>query len=112
MIRNTARQSVIAEKISIADSFFSRFMGLMGKKTLPEGSCLIITPCNSIHMFFMRFPIDALFLDKDNTVVYILEGIKPWRLSKIVWNAHSVIELPQGTIRKSRTSEGDRLIID
>jgi uncharacterized membrane protein (UPF0127 family) len=112
MIRNTARQSVIAEKVGIADSFFSRFMGLMGKKTLPEGSCLIITPCNSIHMFFMRFPIDALFLDKDNTVVYILEGIKPWGLSKIVWNAHSVIELPQGTIRKSRTSEGDRLIID
>ena len=62
IIRNISKNTVTAEDCAIADSLFTRFMGLMGRKTLVQGTGLLITPCNSIHMLFMRFPIDAVFL--------------------------------------------------
>lgn len=109
IIRNMDRNTVPANDCRIADSFFPRFLGLMGKKSLKHGAGLLITPCNSIHMMFMRFPIDAVFLGPGNEVLYIAEGIKPWRLSPLIRKAHSVLELPAGAVKSSLTEVGDRL---
>lgn len=108
-ISNTSKNTVLATDCSVADTFFKRFMGLMGKKVLEKGSGLVITPCNSIHMCFMKFPLDVVFIDSSNTVVYMIEDIKPWRVSKLIGKAHSVLELPVGTIEASETQPGDRL---
>ncbi len=109
-ISNASKNTVLADNCSVADNFASRFIGLMGRKELSSGKGLLIVPCNSIHMFFMRFPIDAVFLDKNNRVVHICESIKPWRISKIVGTAHSVLELPAGTALKTSTEVEDNLL--
>jgi len=109
VMMNVTRSMVLANNCAHARTFFARFMGLQFKKELPVGHGLLITPCNSIHMFFMRFAIDAVFMSANGTVVYIKEGIKPWRVSKIVRNAESVLELPAGTVSSTGTAIGDLL---
>jgi len=101
---------VLAERLEIARSSWARFMGLMGRAELPAGSGLLIEPCNSIHMFFMRFPIDVLFLDRERRVKRVLLSVKPWRISPVVFGARSVIELPAGTLN-DRSLEGELLEI-
>ena len=108
-IINISKGTVLAAECMQADSFIKRFRGLMLKPCLPEGRGLLIKPCSSIHMFFMRFPIDVLFLDKNNMVVYTISNIKPWRISPLIRNAKSVVELPAGTLQKSRTEAGDMI---
>lgn len=112
ILKNLTRNTCLAINCEVADNFFTRFIGLMGRRVLRNGSCLIITPCNSIHMLFMRFSLDVIFVDKCNTIVYQLEDLKPWRISRIVWQAVSTIELPVGTIKMSGTKTGDKLIIE
>ena len=109
IIRNIDKNTILAEECRIAGSFLSRFMGLMGKPALNTRCGLLIIPCNSIHMFFMRFPIDAVFLDRSNKIVFMAEGLKPWRVSKIIKEAQKVIELPSGTVKSNMTEVGDRL---
>jgi uncharacterized membrane protein (UPF0127 family) len=109
IIRNITRNTTLADNCSIARSFWARFKGLQLKGDLPGGSGLLITPCNSIHMFFMRFPIDAIFIDKDQVILYIEEGIKPWRISRVVKKSREVLELPAGTSAATGTRPGDRL---
>lgn len=110
-VLNKSRETELASSCNVADTFLKRFIGLMGKKNLETGSGLLITPCNSIHMFFMKFPLDIVFLDRSNTVLYMVAGIKPWRVTKIVNNAHSVLELPARAIEASGTQPGDTLEI-
>jgi hypothetical protein len=109
IIKNVTRNTILANKCELAASFFSRFRGLQLRKELPAGAGLLITPCNSIHMFFMRFAIDAVFIDSNNRIVYIEHDIKPWRVSKIVRNARSVLELPSGTALATGSENGDIL---
>lgn len=108
-IVNETRGSVIAGQVTVANTFLSRFVGLLNRNSLSGGEALIITGCTSIHMFFMKFPIDAVFVDRAYRVVGLAEHIKPFQLSKIFWNANFVIELPAGTIRTSQTRIGDTL---
>jgi len=110
-IYNVTKNTVVAQHTELARSFIKRFFGLMGRKILPEGHAMVITPCNSIHMLFMRFPIDAVFIDKNGVVLHLVENIKPWRVSRIIGDARSVIELPVGSIRKSSSQIGDTLEI-
>ena len=110
-IINPTQKTVIAENFKIADTFFSRFIGLLNRRSLESGEALIITRCQSIHMFFMRFTIDAVFIDRNDKVVGLVERIKPWRLSPVFFKADRVIELPEGVIDLSKTSLGDQLII-
>ncbi len=70
-IINKTKNTILAEEAYIADTVFSRVKGLLGKQSLDEGSALIIKPCNSIHTFFMRFPIDVFFVDRNNKIVKI-----------------------------------------
>jgi len=88
---------------------WARFMGLMGRPALPEGHALYIRPCNSIHMFFMRFPIDAVFVDADGRVMRIYADLKPWRVTRIVRRSKAVVELPAGALAAAGVTLGDAL---
>lgn len=88
---------------------WARGVGLLGRKGLPQGRGLYLTSCNSIHSLFMAFSFDALFVDKGWKVVHSIEAMPPFRLSRIVWKADGVIELPAWTIRTTETRVGDVL---
>jgi uncharacterized membrane protein (UPF0127 family) len=106
---NQTRDTEVAGKVARATSFVARFVGLLGKGSLPEGEGLHLLPCNSIHMFFMRFPIDAAFLDAQGQVVKLIAPLSPWRVVPPIPLAHSVLELWAGAVQRSGTREGDRL---
>lgn len=108
---NITKNNVVAENIIIADKFWARMRGLMGRSELEENEVLLLAPCNAIHMMFMRFPIDALFLDKYFVVVKIMENLRPWRISPIVRGAYQVVELNAGTAAAKEIFIGDMLSI-
>lgn len=93
--------TLIAEHVEVADSVLSRFLGLMFRKELPPGHGLALKPCNSVHMLFMRFPLDVVFIDRDGRVVRVLDSIRPWRASSFVRGAKAAIELPAGTASRA-----------
>jgi len=109
VVTNITRNTELADNCSIADTFFARFKGLQLKRGLPVGCGLLITPCNSIHMFFMRFPIDAIFIDVNKSILHIEENLQPWRISKVISRSKSVLELPAGIASATGTKPGDRL---
>ena len=111
-ILNATKDTVIAQKADFADSFLSRMVGLLKYKTLAFDEALIITHCQSIHMFFMRFPIDVIFVSKDHTVVGLVPAIKPFYLSPIFFRADYAIEIPVGVITRSKTAVGDRISLN
>lgn len=106
-IVNVSKGVVLAEQATIADTFLKRAKGLLGKKELNPGVAMVIKPCNSIHTFFMRFPIDVLFVDKENKVVKVFSVVKPFRISAVYFSAYYVVELPAGVVGSSLTCAGD-----
>lgn len=94
----------------MARSFFSRFKGLLGTATLEPGEGLYLDPCSSIHMFGMKYAIDALFIDKNGLVVGLVHSIKPGALSKVYGKARGCLELPAGTLNAGGTALGDRIV--
>jgi uncharacterized membrane protein (UPF0127 family) len=105
---NTTRNVRLTECGRIADSFRTRLVGLLRDKMLAQGDGLWIKPCNSIHSIGMKFVFDAIFLDKDLRVVHLMHEMKPWQISKMVWDAKSVLELPAGLIAQTATEIGDQ----
>lgn len=89
---NARTGEVILEDLQTADTFYARFRGLMGRPSMPENAGLMIKPCNSVHCFFMKFPIDVIFLDKEDRVVHVIESMRPGSISPIVIKASYVIE--------------------
>jgi len=110
-IKNKTSNKEIGSKIIHADNMVLRFFGLMGKKKLDNGEGLLLTPCNSIHMMFMRFAIDVIFIDKDNKIIHTIENLKPWRMTKVCFKSQSTLELPLGTIADSGSKPEDILEI-
>ena len=110
-IKITKNEFLIGDKIGYANNPISRFFGLLNKKTIVDGEGVFLTPCNSIHMFFMKFPLDVVFLDRKYKVVKIMEDLKPWKISPVVFKAQSVLELPVGSIKKYQIAENDVLEI-
>lgn len=106
---NKTTNRVLAENIEIADNPLKRMKGLLGRKKLEKGEGLHIIPCNNIHSFFMKFRFDAVFVDRNDKVVYTAENIPPWTWAKFCFSAYSVIELPAGIISETRTKTGDIL---
>lgn len=92
------KNHLIAERIFIADDIISRAKGLMLQKELKEKHAVLLYPCNSIHMFFMRFPIDVIYADKNLNVIKTIKGIKPWKIDLGHKKAVYTIELPAGTL--------------
>ena len=108
---NLTRQTAIADRVQLAGEGQSRRKGLLGRDSLAQGEGLWIVPCEAVHTFWMRFPIDLIYLDRKYRVLKIRRGVLPWRLSACL-RAHSVIELPSGTIASTRTMRGDTLAIE
>jgi uncharacterized membrane protein (UPF0127 family) len=98
----------VAAYVMVAGTSASRKKGLLGVDGLPSGAGLWIAPCEAIHTFGMRMPIDVIFLDRELRVCKLACGVRPWRLS-ISLKAHSVLELEAGAIARSNTHLGDRL---
>ncbi len=111
-VTNLDRNTLLADRAARADSFVSRFKGLMGVRALPPGDGLHIAPCNSVHTFFMRIPIDVLFLDASQQIVAIAPALAPWRVSRVYFGAKSVLELPAGAAEATQTRAGDRLFFE
>ncbi|MDM5314859.1 DUF192 domain-containing protein [Fictibacillus sp. b24] len=99
----------ISYSVHEANTFFSRLKGLMFKKTLLDNEALWIRPCNSIHMCFMFFPIDVIFLDQNKQIVKLVSNLQPWKFIRPVKNAYSVLELPVNTIERSNLKVGEYL---
>jgi uncharacterized membrane protein (UPF0127 family) len=110
---NRTRSTYLATDLLIARTHWSRFRGLMATDSskFPRGQGLWISPSHGIHTFAMRFPIDAVYLDRDRIVIHIEEDLKPWRLAAVRVQAASVLEVPVGTIRESMTIVGDQVDI-
>ena len=108
---NATRNVILASNVFEASNFFTRFKGLLGTRKLELGCGLVLIPCNQIHMFWMTYPIDALFLSKEGVVVGLSERLKPWRLSPMFKGAKSCLELPAGTISDTGTEVGDLIEI-
>ena len=115
--RNLTRSTELATAVESADSLRAKFMGLMGRPALDPGAALWLPDSNGIHMMFMRFAIDAVFLGKPDAdgaraVVSVHPGLSRWRgLVPLVRGAHGVLELPVGTIAASGTVVGDRIAL-
>ncbi len=103
---------VLAERLQVPRSAVGRGLGLMLRRELPAGEGMWITPCNGIHMFLMRFAIDAVFLDRRLRVVRVCAGLRPWRVVPLVLRAHSVLELPAGTAASVGLERGEPLTIE
>jgi uncharacterized membrane protein (UPF0127 family) len=110
VIRNKTRNTELGDQIEVASSGARRSKGLLGRNELAPGEGLWIIPCESVHTFFMRFPIDLVYIDRKQRVKKVSRRVPPWCLSACL-SAHSVIELPAGTIQDSQTEAGDILEI-
>ena len=111
-IVNAERGTVLAERAEIARSFWSRGIGLMGRRGLPEGGGLVIDPCSSIQTWFMAFPIDVAFVARDGRVVRLAHAVPPWRIGPFARGGRYVIELPAGTLARTGTVVDDRLTLE
>jgi uncharacterized protein len=116
--RNVTTEHLLAARVETAAGLWAKFMGLMGRPSLAAGDALWLPDSNGIHMMFMRFPIDAVFLgaagsDGNRTVLAVHPHLPAWRgLVPLVRGAKGVIELPAGTIAATRTTVGDRVIFE
>jgi uncharacterized membrane protein (UPF0127 family) len=105
--RNVTRQTTLADRLEWAGTSETRRRGLLGREALRPGEGIYLVPCQWVHMFGMRFAIDVAFLDRDGRVLALQEGLKPNRVSKLVWRADGVLEVPVGALRDSGTRRGD-----
>jgi uncharacterized protein len=103
---------VIATRVSVADTRITRAVGLLGRDRLNAGEALWITPCHGVHTWGMRFTIDVVAMDADGTVVDVVSALKPWRFRLPRRGSLSVLELPEGTLRASRTTVGHRIALE
>jgi uncharacterized membrane protein (UPF0127 family) len=105
-VSNLTRGTELANCMEVADTAAKRSKGLLGREQLSPGEGLWIVPCESVHTFWMRFPIDLVYLDRKKRIRKLRGEVRPWRMS-ICLTAHSILELPSGTIRLTQTQRGD-----
>jgi len=110
-VRNQTRSVLLGGSIDVADSSSKRRTGLLKHDRLEPGEGLWIVPCESVHTFFMKFPIDLVYLDRKRKVRKVRMAVPAWRLSACL-TAHSILELPAGTVEKTGTQVGDVLEIE
>lgn len=108
---NKERSTVVASRVALADTFLKRLRGLRGQAGMDEGSALWIVPCRGIHTRGMSFPIDALYLDREQRVVAVEQNLPPGRIAPVLFRARTVLELPAGTVSRSATRVGDHIVM-
>lgn len=109
IVYNSSRHTCLGDRIQVASTFWSRWRGLRGKKSLAPGEGLLLTPCSGVHSIGMKISIDAVFIDPKGKIVKTVPCLKPNRLAGPVKGACMVLELPAGTVEHTRTKEGDHL---
>lgn len=107
---NLDRDTEIASWVERPSTFLGRAIGLLYRSTLPEGAALLLDPCRSVHTFGMRFRIDVLFLDPQGQVVRVYRLLRPLRFTRFCMNARSALEVAAGTIDRTGTKIGDRVL--
>src|SRR5262252_10937367 len=110
-VLRTADGAVVCERCEIPESSFGRARGLLGRDGLEPGTGMLIDRAGSVHMFFMRFPIDVVFLDRDWRVVGVRHNLRPWRMAG-ARHAVAALELPAGTAAEAGIEEGDVLALE
>lgn len=108
---NQTRGEVLATDITLAKGLILQLKGAIGKKEFKEGEAIVFPLCNSIHTLFLKFPVDAVFLDSNGIVVGAVRNLKPWKSSSIYLAARIAIELPSGTLDETKTRIGDKIVI-
>ncbi len=108
-VRNVTRDVDLVTRGWMADTFWTRLRGLIGRRGLKPGEGLVIRPCKGVHMWFMRFPIDVLYVGADDRVLDIDEDLRPWAIGRLRRASRYVVELPAGTVHKTGTRVGDKI---
>lgn len=106
---NLTTGEIFAEKVRVAGNWIQRLRGLIGREALEEGEGLLIPKCSSVHTFFMKFPIDILFLDRDRRVTGTVSRLIPGRFALGPWSTRSVLELESGTLETVPCRPGDHI---
>jgi uncharacterized membrane protein (UPF0127 family) len=105
---NQSKGAILARRVRVATSFQDRCVGLLGTTTLPVDQGLYLTPCRSVHTFFMRYAIDVIFLDAQHRILSA-RTLAPWRFSSWERRAAGVLELTAGTLARTQTKAGDHV---
>ena len=108
-VRNLDRESSLGHRIAVADRFWTRLRGLLGREGLEEGEGLIIAPSQGVHMFRMKFALDVAMLDSDKRVIALYRDLQPGKRTRMHRDACYALELPVGVFNASCTEEGDLL---
>jgi uncharacterized membrane protein (UPF0127 family) len=108
-VLNASRGTVLGEAIEVADTAARRVKGLLGRDCLEEGQGLLFKHCSSLHTFFMSFPIDIVFMDKNGKVLKTATGVTPFKFVAAPFRAFYALELPAGAVERSVTRTGDLL---
>ncbi len=108
-VRNIDRDTVLGAQVSVADTWWPRLRGLLGRRSLEPGEGLLLSPCRSIHMYGMKFDLDVVFVARDGRVVGLYERLAPGRRTRWHREALHALELPAGTVAASGTRRGDRI---
>jgi uncharacterized membrane protein (UPF0127 family) len=103
--------SILADRVTLASRRVERAVGLLGRTHLDTGEALWITPCHGVHTWFMRFTIDVIAMDAEGVIVDSVSMLKPWRMRLPRPGAHSVLELPAGTLLTAPVKVGHRIQI-
>jgi len=109
---NVTRDRVLADRMGWAGTSGTRRKGLLGRETFEPGEGISLAPCQWVHMFGMKFPIDVAFLARDGKVLHVHHALKPGTISKLIWRADGALELPAGTLAGSGTVIGDRVELE
>jgi uncharacterized membrane protein (UPF0127 family) len=104
------RKVVLGDRIAVADRWWPRFRGLLGRRGLSPGEGLLLRPCRAVHMMGMRFPLDVAFVDRDGIVVAAYSDLRPGARTRWHRRAQGALELPAGTLAASGTREGDQIV--
>jgi uncharacterized membrane protein (UPF0127 family) len=111
VVHNRTKSVVVGTQIGLADTSWTRLIGLAGRRELGAGAGLLIQPSSGVHTFGMRFPIDVVALDKKLKVVKLWQRLVPFRVTTVSFKTQNVLELPAGTIREAGIDVGDQLEI-
>lgn len=110
-VYNQTRAAVLVKHGRVADSFWQRMRGLIGRRTFLQGDGLLIAPCNSVHTHFMALAIDVVYLDHSNCIIDLTPNLVPWRFARPRRRARSVLEIPSGTLARTGCMVGDQLTV-
>ncbi len=107
-----ATGQLLADRVEIADGTWSRLRGLIGKPSLDAGEGLLLTPCQAVNMYGVRFAVDVVFMDESGRVVATYEHLGPGTRTRVHRDAYQALELPAGTVNRTGTHAGDRVRLE